>query len=235
MCPLIIVRMLGPEIGNGNVAVAAAVAPAQMSANTRLGRLDIWVITVVQDHELYIAKERFDRIVIGAAFRQADPVQVQLPHHPPGFARFAGMGTVLIERDPQRHIGMPAAHLAHKPADMLGRFARQHHPMHLAADRVVAHKQVEEASCFLGARQDEALGRGIAPAAVSLHGNRLDIEKQQPAVAWQMLENPADPGQDGGALGILADEFALDAPEVDIVFLALAAGVPAQWTSRYGP
>jgi hypothetical protein len=48
-----------------------------------------------------------------------------------------------------------------------------------------------------------------------------------------MLENPADPGQSGGALGIRADEFALDAPEVDIVFLALVAGVPAQWTSRY--
>jgi hypothetical protein len=49
-----------------------------------------------------------------------------------------------------------------------------------------------------------------------------------------LLENPADPGQDGRALGILADEFALDAPKADIVFLAPAAGVPAQWTSRYG-
>jgi len=48
-----------------------------------------------------------------------------------------------------------------------------------------------------------------------------------------MLENPADPRQNGGALRSLTDEFALDAPEVNIVFLALAAGVPARWTSRY--
>jgi hypothetical protein len=48
-----------------------------------------------------------------------------------------------------------------------------------------------------------------------------------------MLENPADPGQNGRALGILADEFALDPPEVNIVFLALAAGAPARGTSRY--
>jgi hypothetical protein len=41
-----------------------------------------------------------------------------------------------------------------------------------------------------------------------------------------MLENPADPGQDGGSLGILADELALDAPQVNIVFLATGAGAP---------
>jgi hypothetical protein len=44
-----------------------------------------------------------------------------------------------------------------------------------------------------------------------------------------MLENPADPGQDGRPLGILADELALDTPQVDIVFLATAAGAPARW------
>jgi hypothetical protein len=48
-----------------------------------------------------------------------------------------------------------------------------------------------------------------------------------------MLENPADPGEDGRPLGIRADEFALDAPQVDIVFLAPVAVVPAQWPSRY--
>jgi len=48
-----------------------------------------------------------------------------------------------------------------------------------------------------------------------------------------VLKNPADPGQDGRALGILADEFALDAPKVNIVFLAPAASAPAQWTSQY--
>jgi hypothetical protein len=48
-----------------------------------------------------------------------------------------------------------------------------------------------------------------------------------------MLENPADPGQDGRPLGIGADELALDAPQVDIVFLAPAAAVPAQWPLRY--
>ena len=105
--------------------------------------------------------------------------------------------------------------------------------MHLTADGVVGHEQVEEPPRFLVAGQDQPSGRGVAPAAVSFHGNRLDVEKHQPAVVRQMLENPADPGQDGGALRVLTDELALDAPEVNIVFLALAAGVPAQGTSRY--
>jgi len=48
-----------------------------------------------------------------------------------------------------------------------------------------------------------------------------------------MLENPAEPGQNGQAARIGADELALDAPQVDSVFLAPAAGVPVRWTSRY--
>jgi hypothetical protein len=44
-----------------------------------------------------------------------------------------------------------------------------------------------------------------------------------------MLENPANPGQDGRSLGIVADQLALNAPQVDIVFLAIDAGTPAQW------
>jgi hypothetical protein len=46
-----------------------------------------------------------------------------------------------------------------------------------------------------------------------------------------MLENPADPSENGGPLRVLAEKLALDAPKADVVFLALAASAPAQWTS----
>lgn len=61
--------MLGPEIGDANVAVAAAVAPAQVSADSTLGSVGIGIIAVVQDHQLHIAEEDFNRIVIGTALR----------------------------------------------------------------------------------------------------------------------------------------------------------------------
>jgi hypothetical protein len=211
-----------------NVAIVAAIAPAQVSAKPGLSGMGIRVMAVIQDHQLHIAKDGFYRVVIWAAFGQTDPVQVQLPHHSPRSTRFDRVSTVLVQRDPHWLVGIPAAYLSHELTHLLGAFARQHHPMHLATDRIVADEQVEEPACFLSAGQHQSLGRGIAPAAIGFHRNRLDIEKQQPATRRQMLENPADPGQAGGSLRILADELALDAPQMNIVFLATDAGAPAR-------
>jgi hypothetical protein len=225
--------MLGPEVRDANVAVVAAVAPAQVSADPALGRLGVRVIAIVEDHQLHMAEDDLDWIIVRAAFGQTDPVQEQGAHHPPGLARFAGMRPILIEGHPERKVRIPATHLLHELANTLGILAWQKHPMHLATDRVIAHEQVEVPAGLLIARQHQSLGRGVTPTAVGFDRNGLDVEEQQPAVGWQIPKNPADPGQDGEAAGILTDELALDAPKADVVFLALAASAPARWISRY--
>ena len=100
--------------------------------------------------------------------------------------------------------------------------------MHLAAESVVACKQIKVPTCFLVARQHQTLGGRVAPTPVGFHGNRLDVEKQQTPGAWQMPENPADPRQNRRALGVLADQFALDTPKAQTVFLATGANAHAQ-------
>jgi hypothetical protein len=44
-------------------------------ADAPLCRFDIRIIAVIQDHQLNVAEDILDRVIIGAAFRQGDPVQ----------------------------------------------------------------------------------------------------------------------------------------------------------------
>jgi hypothetical protein len=45
-----------------------------MATDAPLCRFDIGVIAVVQDHQLDITEDRLDRIIIGTAFRQSNPM-----------------------------------------------------------------------------------------------------------------------------------------------------------------
>lgn len=203
----------------------AAVTPAQMYTDAVLCGFGLWVIAVIENHELNVAEDVFHGIVVGTAFGEADPVQLEFAHHaagPPGFTR---MGRVLIQHHPQRHVGIPAPHLPHKLTDVLRTFAWQKHPMHLAIERVIAGEEIEPPARFLVARQDEAFGRRVAAATIGFDGDGFDIEKQQAPMSWQMPKNPANPGQNGGPLRVLANKFALDPAKANIVFLAPAAGV----------
>lgn len=51
-----------------NEPILPAVAAAQMCADTVLGARRVWVIAVIQDHQLDIAKDGFNGIVIRATF-----------------------------------------------------------------------------------------------------------------------------------------------------------------------
>ena len=115
--------MLGIEIRDVNKPVMATVATPQVRTDPALSGFRFGVIAVVQDHQLHIAEDRFDRVVVWTAFGQADPMQVKFPHRPPRLARFAGMGPVLIEHHPKRGLGIPAAHLSHELANAVGAFA----------------------------------------------------------------------------------------------------------------
>ena len=78
----------------------AAIASAQMGTNAALSNFDIRVMAVVQDHELDVAEDILHRVIVGTAFGQADPMQLQVTHDLTGFVRFTGMSPVLVKCNP---------------------------------------------------------------------------------------------------------------------------------------
>jgi len=67
------------------------------------------VIAVIEDHELDVTKDRFHRVVIWTAFGQADPMEVQFTHDLTSQSRLAGMGTILVQDNPNGHFRIPFA------------------------------------------------------------------------------------------------------------------------------
>ena len=57
------------------------IAPAQMRTNSMLSGFFTWVIAVIEDHELDVAEDILNRIIVWTAFGQADPMQLQITHH----------------------------------------------------------------------------------------------------------------------------------------------------------
>ena len=64
------------QVGNINPWVGAAVASTQMSTNSVLSNFAVCVIAVVQNHELDVTEDILNRVVVGTAFGQADPMEL---------------------------------------------------------------------------------------------------------------------------------------------------------------
>jgi hypothetical protein len=103
------VRMLGIQVWHMNDTILPMIPSTQMGTNSMLCNFGIGIIAVVQDHELDVTEDRFNRVVIGAAFGQADPMEVQLTHDLASEPRLARMGTVLVQDDPHGNIRIPFA------------------------------------------------------------------------------------------------------------------------------
>jgi hypothetical protein len=95
------------QIGDADLALRATVAPTQVLADSALGGCDIGVVTGVENPPLNIAEECLDGVVIGAACRERDPMQVQPTHLAAGLARLTRVGRVAIEHDPDRLAWIP--------------------------------------------------------------------------------------------------------------------------------
>jgi hypothetical protein len=216
-----------------NEAIKAAVASAQMGTDSALRGFRIEVIAVIQDHELYVTKDILDRIVIWAAFRQADPMQLKFTHHLTGLVRFTGVSAVLVKNNPDRDFRIPMPKATQELTDIFSAFAGQKHPMHLSTYGIITHEQVKAPACFLVAQKHQTLGQCVAPSAIGFDRNRFDVEKDETPVGGQVPENPADSSQNCRALGVLTEQLALNPPEAQTVFLTTGANVRVQWTSRY--
>jgi hypothetical protein len=90
-----------------NEAILTTIATAQMGTNSMLSEFGIRVIAVIQDHELYVTKDILNRVIVGTAFGQADPVQLKVAHDLTSVPRLAGMGAVLVKGNPNWGIRIP--------------------------------------------------------------------------------------------------------------------------------
>ena len=129
--------MFGIQVRDMNKTIRAAVASAQMSANSVLSDFGLRVIAVVQNHELCVTKDILNWVIVGTAFGQADPVQLKLTHDLTSAPRLAWMSTVLVKGNPNCGCGIPVTKATHKLAHVLGAFAGQKHPMHLSTSGIV--------------------------------------------------------------------------------------------------
>lgn len=74
-----------------------------------LCKFGIGIIAIIQDHQLDVTEDGFNRVVIWAAFGQTDPMKVQFTHDLASEPRLARMGTVLVQDDPHGNIRIPFA------------------------------------------------------------------------------------------------------------------------------
>ena len=66
--------------------MASPITFLEILADTLLGRFDIRIITVIQDHQLNITEDVLHRVIIGTALWQRDPMPLQLAHLPTSLA-----------------------------------------------------------------------------------------------------------------------------------------------------
>ena len=77
-----------------------------------LSTFSICVMAVVQDHELDVTKDRLHWVVVRAAFGQADPMEAKCMHDLTGQPRLTGMGTILIQDNPNWNVRIPFTEVA---------------------------------------------------------------------------------------------------------------------------
>lgn len=129
-----------------------------MSANPTLSNFTICIIAIVQDHELYVTKDRLNRVIVRTAFGQADPMELQVMHRLTGLVRLTRMRTILIQSNPECRMRIPMAEATHELIDIVGALAWQKHPMHPAIHGIVAQKQIKTSMCFLITQQHQTFG-----------------------------------------------------------------------------
>jgi hypothetical protein len=200
--------------------VLSPVALAPVGADTFLGGSRIGIVARIQDHLLHVAEEGFERVVVGTPLGQADPMQLELAHHPAGEAGFARMSTVLIQDHPYLLSGIPTADLAHEASHRRRVFPASEPPAHPAAVELIEAEEVEEAPGLLVARDFQALGRSVAAPPVGLDCDGLLIEEHQHARAGAVAPDRANAGQNRWSLRVITAELALEAAEVDPPFLS---------------
>ena len=194
-----------------NHTITSPIAPTQMRTDAALGRAGIGIVTIIQNHRLDITEKGFHRIVIRATLGQRNPMQLQRTHRPTGLTRFTWMRPILIEGYPHVVGRIPTAYLLHELAHCVGAFAWHERPVGSPTVDLIEEKEVELSPSLLLPSQYELFGRGIASTTIGFDRDDFGVKEQQLSLRWSMAPEHAQTAQNRTALGIVADQFALDA------------------------
>lgn len=201
------------------MTVMPPIPSTPMRTDTSLRGAGVGIVTVIHNHRLHIAENGFYWIVIRTPLRQRNPRQPQRPHRLLGLPRFAGMRPVLRESDPDLVARIPAAHTPHALTDLVGAFAWQERPVGSPTVDLIEEKEIELSPCLLLTSSHEAFGRRLTAPPIRFDGHDLDVKEQQPGLLWPMAPQQPDTAQNGATLGIRAEQFALDPPQVQPPFV----------------
>lgn len=179
-----------------------------------------WVVAVVQDSLLDVADNGLHRVVVRAPLGQTRPPQAQLPNQPPGSLCLARVRRVLIQGDPHLLRRIPAPDATQEPADVVSPFAGEERPANPAVVDQVQQEQVEPTTGLLLGLKDQLFRAGVAPPAVGLNRDRLDIEEGEQAAAAPVPPPPLEAAQDRPPLRVGAQEFAAYAAQPEPPFLS---------------
>ena len=135
--------------------VASSIAIPKMLTDTPLGGFDIGVIAVIQDPQLNITEDRLNRIIIGAALGQRDPMQFQLTHQSPGLTGFTRVRRIPIQRDPDRLSRVALAQMRQKTTDLKRTLVLIEGPAAATGIHFVRHEQIKYAMGPLLTLQDQ--------------------------------------------------------------------------------
>ena len=128
------------KVRNADKPIASPITFLQMLTDAPLCGFDIRIITVIQDHQLNVAEDILDRIIIGTAFGQRNPMQFQLPHQATGLARLARMGRVPVQDNPNRLVRIPASDLLHEVTNLFRALLLIAGPSSPSAGDLIGHK-----------------------------------------------------------------------------------------------
>ncbi len=226
------------QIADADGAIGAPVPGPQMPANAALGGRGVRVVAVIQNPLLDIAEKVLHRIIVRTPLGQGGPTQVQRPHQPSRCLRLARVRGIAVEGHADRLPRIPTPHPPQELADELRSFARKEGPARLAVVHLIKCEQVKASARLLVAGQDQALLPRVPPPPIRLDRDRLDVEEYEDPAPGALAPLLPQAAEDGGPLGVVAQQFAADAPQAEPPFLStrrkcsrLIAGT-RRWRSR---
>ncbi len=146
------------QIRNPDKPVASSVTFLKL-ADAPLCRFNIRIIAAIQDHQLHIAEDILDGIIIGTPLGQGDPMELHQPAHQSACSLGrTGMGGIAIQHHLHGLLRIPASNLLHKPTHLLRALVLVKGPSAAAGLDIIGDEQIEQAPRALSTSQDPLLG-----------------------------------------------------------------------------
>lgn len=115
---------------------------------------------------------------------------------------------------------IPAAYTLHELTHLIGAFTWHKRPVGSPTVDFIEEKKVKLPSGLLLLSQYQLFGCGLSATTIGFDRNDFHIKEQQDALLWPMPPNHAQAAENRAALGILAEQFTLNATSSKPPFLS---------------